>query len=447
MWHVVQLLGSSLALSCAVLSMARADDLLQVYRDAVANDAVLATARAAFNATREKLPQATAGLLPAVNASAYSQWNEADVRLRVANAQTQNRQFNSNGLTVSLTQPLFRWQNWERYKQAQLQVAAAQAEFAQSAQELIVRVAQAYFDVLAAEDDAAFLAAQRDALAEQLALAKKSFAVGKATVTDLYDAQARYDGVIARQLTAENGVEIKKRALRQITNRHPKQLAPLKAATQLNAPLPSALTDWVERAEQENLAVRAKEAAVEIARRELTQQRAGHYPTLDLIANRSVTGAGNSTATLVGSDVQSWAIGVQLAVPLFAGGGINSRVREAIAGLERARQEAESARRAAAQNASEAFLEVMSAMSRVSGFETALKSNQVALEANRKGYSVGLRINNDVLSALQELFSTRRDLAKARYDTILSSLRLKAAAGNLGEADVEEINRVALAFE
>lgn len=441
--RIARLVGLSLALF-AVLSVARADDLLQVYRDALANDAVFAAARATFNATREKLPQATAGLLPAVNASAFTQWNEADVRLRVANAQTQNRQFNSNGVTVSLSQPLLRWQNWERYKQAQLQVVAAQAEFAQSAQELIVRVAQAYFDVLAAEDDVAFLSALKDALAEQLAAAKKSFTVGKASITDLYDAQARYDGVIARQLTAQNAVEIKKRALRQITNKHPRQLAPLKASTQLNVPFPAAIEEWVERAETESLAVRAKEAAVEIARRELTQQRAGHYPTLDLVANRSITGAGNSTATLVGSDVQSWAIGVQLAVPLFAGGGIDSRVREAIAGLERARQDAESARRAAVQSASESFLGVMSGLSRVSGFETALKSNQVALEANRKGYSVGLRINNDVLSALQELFSTKRDLSQARYDTILSSLRLKAAAGSLAEADVEEINRVAL---
>src|SRR5712691_201331 len=224
---VLNLLGLSPA---AFSSVACADDLMQVYRDAIANDPVYASARAALNAGRERLPQATAGLLPTVDASTFTQWNEADIRLRETDAEILNRKYNSNGFTVSLNQPLFRWQIWEKYKQAELAIAQAEAQFAESTQQLIVRVVQAYFDVLAAQDGLAFLTAQKEALTELLAQARKSFVVGKANITDLYDAQARYDVVASQELAAKNGVEIKKRALRQITNKHPQRLTPLKAS-------------------------------------------------------------------------------------------------------------------------------------------------------------------------------------------------------------------------
>ena len=422
---------------------------MQVYRDAMANDPVYAFARAALSAGRERLPQATAGLLPTVDASTFTQWNEADIRLRVEDAEIRNRQYNSNGFTVSLNQPLFRWQIWEKYKQAELAIVQAEAQFAESTQQLIVRVVQAYFDVLAAQDELAFLAAQKEALTELLAQARKSFVVGKANITDLYDAQARYDVVASQELAAKNGVEIKKRALRQITTKYPQRLTPLKASMKLNIPLPDVVDEWVARAERDNFTVRGKEAAVEIAAREVSQQRAGHYPTLDLFANRSKSSAGNSTTTttFIGSDVFSSAIGVRLVIPIFTGGAVDSRTREAIASLEQARQDAEAARRTAAQNATQSFLDVTSGISQINGLETALKSNQMALDSNRKGYSVGLRINNDVLTALQQLFSAERDLSKARYDTIVNSLKLKAAAGILLETDIEELSRIALDHE
>jgi outer membrane protein len=438
---VFNLLGLGHALFSAG---ARAEDLLQVYRAAVLNDAVYAAARAAFAGSREKLPQARAGLLPSVNASAITQWNEAEINFRAVNAETVNRQYNSNSFVVSLNQPLFRWQNWQKYKQAELVIVQAEAEYEQSMQQLIVRVVQAYFDVLAAEDNLTFLVAQKQALTEQLGMAKKSFTVGKANVTDLYDAQARYDVVASQELAARNGVEIRKRALRQITNSDPQRLTPLKASLKLNLPSPELMEDWVARAARDNPAVRAREAAVEVAARELAHQRAGHYPTLDLVANRGRAAAGSNTTTIVGSEVNSWAVGVQLVVPIFSGGFVHSKTREAIAAREQTLQEAEAARRAAVLSATQSFLEVTGGISQIDGLEAALKSNQVALDANRRGYSVGLRINNDVLAALQQLFSTQRDLSRARYDTILSSLRLKAAAGTLREADIEEINRVTL---
>jgi outer membrane protein len=207
------------------------------------------------------------------------------------------------------------------------------------------------------------------------------------------------------------------------------------------------MEEWVARAEKENFAVRAKEAAVEIAVREAEQQRAGHYPTLGLYANRSKNSAGNSTTTFIGSDVQSRQIGVQLVIPLYAGGAVESRTRAAVASLEQARQDLETARRTAALAATQSFLDVTGGISQINALETALKSSQLALDANKKGYSVGLRIGNDVLTALQQLFSAKRDLSKARYDTIVNTLKLKVAIGNLLEADVEEINRIALDHE
>lgn len=439
------LVANLFVLGPAVFSpVAGAADLIHVYRDAIANDAVYASARAVLMVGLEKLPTAAAGLLPTINATSFTQWNEAEILQRLPKAEGFNRDFNSHGYTISLNQPLFNWQNWEQYKQSKLAIAQAEAVFADSVQQLIVRVVQAYFDVLAFQDDLAFVVAQKDALAEQLARAKKSFAAGKANVTDLYDAKARYDVIVSQEIAAQNGVESKKRALKQITNKYPDRLTPLNTSVMLHLPLPNVMEEWVARAEKESFTVRAKEAAVEIAVREVEQQRAGHFPTLGLYASRSKSSAGNSTTTFIGSDVQSRQIGVQLVIPIYAGGAVESRTRAAIASLEQARQDLESARRTAALGATQSFLDVTGGISQINALETVLKSSELALDANKKGYSVGLRIGNDVLTALQQLFSAKRDLSKARYDTMVNSLKLKMAIGNLHEADIEEINRIAI---
>jgi outer membrane protein len=431
--------------ACAAFSPAAgAADLAEVYRDAVFNDSAYASARAARAVSMEKPPTALAGLLPTVNATTFTQSNGATIRQRLPNADWFDRDFNSHGWTVSLNQPLINLPNWEQYKQAELAVVQAEAVFADSAQQLILRVVQAYFDVLAAQDDLATLGAQKEALSEQLVLAKRSFALGKATITDLYDAQSHYDLTVSQEVGAKNTVESKRRALKLITNKYPDALTPLKPSLRLNSPVPEVIEEWVARAEKQNFTVRAKEAAVEIAVREVAQQRDGHFPTLSLFANRGRTSSGNSTTTFVGSDVYSQVVGVQLTIPLYAGGSIESQTRSAIASLEQARQDLETARRTAAQGAAQAFLDETGGISQVSALETALKSSEQALDANKKGYSVGVRINNDVLTAVQQLFGARRDLSKARYDAIVNGLKLKASVGTLLEEDVEEINRVAL---
>ncbi len=425
-------------LAGALLSLnAQATDLLQVYREALANDAQFASAQAALAAGEEKSVQGRSALLPTVAVSGnYGRTNyDADV-----GGTDVNRNFNANGYTLSLSQPLYRPANWEQYQESKLSVAASEAQFAQARQDLIVRVAQAYFDVLAAEDTLESLQAQKAAITEQLAAAKRNFEVGTATITDTHEAQARYDLVIAQEIAARNDLEIKRTALEQIVGKPPGDLARLRAGVRLSAPQPAQLGPWVQSAGQQNYGVVSQQLALEIAKREITRNRAGHYPTLDLVASRSHSNQTASTLTPLGTTADTSTIGVQWAIPLFSGFAVTSKVREAIALEDKARADLETARRAATQGARQAYLGVTSGLAQVKALEAAEVSSQSSLESNKLGYQVGVRINIDVLNAQQQLYSTRRDLAKARYDTLVNGLRLKAAAGTLKEDDVRQVN-------
>jgi outer membrane protein len=323
-------------------------------------------------------------------------------------------------------------------------VAQTEAAFGQVAQDLIVRVAQAYFDVLASQDSLAFIQAQKTAISEQLAQAKRNFEVGTATITDTHEAQARFDLASSQEIAAHNDLQIRRNALQQIIGKFPERLTPLRPAAELNPPKPNAMEPWVASAEDQNLAVRIQEAALEIASREIKRARAGHYPTLNLVGSYGSNSASISTVgtVSVGTDSTSQSIGLQLAIPIYAGGGVNALQRQAIANEEKARQDLENARRSAALAVRQAFLGVTSGMAQVRALEQALVSSQSALDSNKLGYEVGVRINIDVLNAQQQLFSTKRDLAKARYETLLNGLRLKAAAGTLTEQDLEAVNRL-----
>ncbi|MGB0129894.1 MAG: TolC family outer membrane protein [Rhodocyclaceae bacterium] len=418
--------------------LAVAADLLQVYRDALSYDAQYAAARAQLDAGREKLPQGRAGLLPTVVLNANTQWNDYDFKQPFPGP----RKYNSNGYSVQLTQPLFHWQNWIQYDQGKLQAAQAETQFATATQDLILRVAQAYFDVLLAEDSLGVVGAQKTAISEQLEQAKRNFEVGTATIVDTHEAQARYDLVVAQEIAAANDLEVKRQALRQIIGKVPDSLLPLRDKVAIRPPEPKDLDQWVSAAEKDAFSVQVQQAALDIASREVDRNRAGHYPTLDLVASRNYVkqGATVTSATPSATEYDSTVLGVQLAVPLYQGGLVTSRTREAAALREKALQDLESTRRASAQNARQAYLGVTSGLAQVSALEQALVSSQSALDSNKLGYEVGVRINIDVLNAQQQLYSTRRDLSKARYDTLLAQLRLKAAAGTLGEADLVAVN-------
>ena len=436
--RVLPLMIAGCLSSTGFVGTAQGADLMAVYRDAIAYDAQYASARAALEAGREKLPQGRTGLLPTIGLAANTTWNEVDTTRRVNGAPATNTQYNSNGWIVSLSQPLFRWQNWVAYTQSELAVAQAEAQFGLAKQELIVRSAQAYFDVLLAQDTLATAKAQKVAIAEQLESAKRNFEVGTATITDTHEAQARYDLTYAQEIAADNDLTVKRQVLRSVIGKEPEGLKNLKPGAQLARPQPDDINKWVEMAESASASVQIYQALYEIAVREIEKQRAGHYPTLDLVATNGRSGAGSSATG--GYDSKSSTIGLQLAIPIFAGGGVVSKDREASALKEKAGADLENARRTAALNARQAYLGVNSGLAQVKAYEAALTSSQSALDSNKLGYEVGVRINIDVLNAQSQLFDTRQKLAKARLDTLGALLKLKAAAGSLGEDDVAAIN-------
>jgi outer membrane protein len=429
---------------CAVLlglaGGAPAADLNELYRQARESDAAYASARAAWTAAQEKVPQGRAGILPAASLSAFTQYNDREIRFRTPGTPATNSNFNSNSLTLSLTQPVYRRQNWIAYEQAKTQVIQADAQFALAAQELALRVAQAYFDVLLAQDTVAFAQAQKAAIGEQLAQAKRNFEVGTATITDQHDAQARYDLTVAQEIAALNDLEIRRRQLAQIIGRTAPVLAPLGRNVPLALPDPNRVENWVEQATAASIQVVINEAALTFARQEVERNRGGHHPTLDAFASYSDSAAGSGTQGGPGNDSTSKVVGLQLALPLYQGGATASRVREALANEEKARQDLENARRSAELAARQGFLGVTSGVAQVNALQAALVSSQSSLDSTRLGLEVGVRTQVDVLNAQQQLFSTRRDLAQARYNYILSLLRLKAAVGTLTEDDIVRVN-------
>ncbi|WP_317204690.1 TolC family outer membrane protein [Janthinobacterium sp.] len=434
-------------IASAFLSLnAQAADLIQVYQQALANDAQYASARASLAAGQERVPQGLSGLLPSAAASGsntrgYSNFSPFNVGQMVTNpiglpvlAAEQAGHSHTNTYNLTLSQPLFRWANWQQYQQSKLAQAAAEAQFAQSQQDLMTRVAQAYFDVLTAQDNLGSTQAQKVATTEQLASAKRNFEVGTQTITDTHEAQAAYDLVVAQEFAAINDLDNKRAALQTIIGESPAALAPIRTGVAISAPVPAAVEPWIASAEQQNYGVVNAQLSLESAKRDIERNRAGHYPTLDLIAN-----AGHTNTTGLGRTNNN-AIGVQWSVPLFSGFAVTSKVRESIALEDKARGDLETARRTASQGARQAYLGVNSGLAQVKALEAAEVSSKSALDSNKLGYQVGVRINIDVLNAQKQLFSTQKDLAKARYDTIMNGLRLKSAAGTLKETDLGIVN-------
>lgn len=416
---------------------AGASDLLQIYKEALVNDAQFSAARASKLAGQERSVQGRAGLLPRVNLTANANRTRSEFDPDVGSTVTSTN--NGNTMSLSLTQPLFNWGSWETYEQSKLSVISSDLQFAAAQQDLMLRVSQAYFDVLAAENTLKTLQAQKVAVAEQLASAKRNFEVGTQTITDTHEAQSQFDLITAQELAGQGDLDVKRAALRQIIGKDAGDLAKLKDGVQLTSPVPAQLNDWVTTAEKQNFVVATSQIGLEVAQREIKKNRAGHLPTLDLTATTGRNSV-NAGATTPSGYAKPTTIGLTLNVPIFAGFATDSRVRESIALEDKARNDLETARRNAAQAARQSYIGVVSGLAQIKAFEAAEISSQSALDSTKLGYQVGVRINIDVLNAQQKLSNTRQSLAKARYDSIMSGLRLKAAAGSLKEADLAEVN-------
>ena len=420
-----------LLLVLGIQAQAHGVDLLEIYHAAQSQDAVFAAARAAQQAGQEKLTQGRSLLLPSVNLNANTTYNDV-------NAPYGAKKYNSNGYVISVVQPLFREQNWATYNESELQVAMSEAQFRLAEHDVILRSAQTYFDVLIAQDTVQLTATQKSAISQQLEQAKRNFEVGTSTITDTHEAQARYDLIVAQELSATNNFEIKRRTLQQLINGEVGALNVLGNAFKLEAPDPADVQKWVADAELGNYQIILAQAAYQLAEQEVVRNRSGHLPTLDVVGNYSKnTGC---SFTICG-DTRSTSVGVQLNMPLFQGGVTQSKWREAEYNREKAKQDLENTRRNVELQTRQAYLGVVSGIAQVRALQQALKSSESLLEASKLGQEVGVRTSLDVLNAQQQLFSTRRDLYQAQYNYLVSHLRLKAAAGSLAEADMGRVNQ------
>lgn len=414
---------------------AGAQSLVEVYEAARQYDATYLAARAQAESAEFRAAQAGALRLPTVGVGASSTRTESDP------PQGPDLSGTAHQLALQARQPLFNRSNGVSIDQADKALEISRAELANAEQDLIVRVAQAYFNVLAAQDALNTARANKTAIAEQLASARRNFEVGTATITDTREAQARFDLAGAQELAAENELRTRQLALDQLVGRSGVTPQPLATPVALPTLTPADPEAWVALA-LESPNVRRAALAYEIARLETDKARAGHLPTVDLVGtlarNRNSGSLFEAQRTAGNSSTAS--VGVQLNLPLFAGFAVQNRVKETLSLEEKSRNDLEAARRSASLGTRQAYLGVQSLQAQVRALEAAEASSKLALEATQTGYRVGVRVNLDVLNAQTQLFSTQRDLARARYDVLVGSLRLRQAAGVLSPEDLGAIN-------
>ena len=435
------------AVSTAVASVlfaalpAHAQNLVDLYDSARGFDANYQSAKLQYDANLAKAEQAKAGILPTAGLSANATRNNLENTNPALIGL--NRTFNSQTAAITASQPLYRPGNLATYEQGRKQVDLAKAQFDTAAQDLIVRTSQAYFDVLAAMDTLAFVRAQKTAVAEQLASAKRNFEVGTSTITDTREAQARYDLVIAQEIAGENDLRVKKLALDTLVGKTDSQPKGLVVPAALPPLVPADVNTWVDQSVLVHPSVRLAQSNYEIADLEVKKAEAGHKPTLDLNASYNITR--NPSGSAAGANTLSnrsniGSIGLAFNLPLFAGFATQNRVVETVALKDKAQVDLEGARRTVALATRTAYFGVQSGQGQVKALEAAELSSQSALDANKLGYQVGVRINIDVLNSQSQLFQTKRDLAKARYDVLVGGLKLRQANGTLTADDLLIVN-------
>lgn len=431
----LRLLPLTLSLAAVLTGTAQAQSLVQLYEAAKGYDAAYKAAQSQYQANLAKAEQAKALLRPTAGLGATL--SESDFNHMTST--NGDARYGTRTATLSASQPLFRPANMAGYQQGMKQVGLAQAQLKAAEQDLIVRVSQAYFDVLTAQESLAFVRAQKAAVSEQLAAAKRNFEVGTSTITDTREAQARFDLVTAQEIAAENDLRVKKLALDQSVGTSNTQPVALQAGANLNASVTGDADTWVQQAVNESPSVEQTRIALEVAQLETEKAKAGHMPTLDLTASYGGTRFrnGNLTSRI---DNNTATVGLAFNLPLYAGHATQNRIQETVALEEKARNDLEGAQRTVAQATRTAFFGVQSGLGQVKALEAAEASSQSALDANKLGYQVGVRINIDVLNSQSQLFQTKRDLAKARYDVLVGQLKLRQASGTLKAEDLQNIN-------
>jgi outer membrane protein len=422
------------------LASAEAQDLLHIHELALQHDPRLREAQANRDAALEARPQSIARLLPTVAMSGRLQRNSVLSKFQASQlafiAGARNVGFWNSVASVNLTQPVYHHELWVQLAQADNQIAEAEANYAAEQQNLMLRTAQAYFDVLLAQDSLEFATAEQRAIGRQLEQAKARFEVGLIAITDVHEAQAGYDQARANAIAAANDLENAQEALREIVGEYSGDLYGLVPEVPLNSPRPDDIEEWNTQAQHNNLAIIAAENSAEVAKKNIDLQFAGHLPSIDLVGAAGFT----DTNRPRGIPTEYQQIGMEVNVPLFAGGGVNSQVRQARHQFEAAQERLDTQRRAVRRQVKNAFRGIHTAIGQVRALQAAVVSSQSAVEATEAGFEVGTRTMVDVLAEQRNLFRTLRDYARTRYDYIVNSLSLKQAASALQVEDLALIN-------
>lgn len=429
---------SSMLLSVSAYSA----DLLEIYHQAQTSDPTFMAARYALEAAKQKIPQARAGLLPAL--SIVGTDSLTSMQITYTGTPTIHTNVNAWSWSLQLTQPLIRMQSIYAYQESKSQVDAAQAQFDQDRQDLILRVSKAYFDVLVALESIIVADAQINTMKEQWVQTKRKYEIGAGPITDMYEAKTKLEQARMQLIQTQNDLDDKQTELERLTGSPIPNLAALRPGTPLPEPFPQTSKPWITQAENDNPTVRQQRMALAAAENEIARNRAMYLPSLDFIASY---GSGNYLMNSLISSFNylaqntSTEIGVQLTIPLLDGGMINSKTQEARANYNKTQAQLEKAQRKAVADAKHAFTGIMNDLAQIVALNSAIESGISSVKGNQAGYQVGTRINSDVLGAEQQLYTSRRDLIKTKYDALLQGLKLKAAAGILEESDVVMINK------
>ncbi|MCX7099935.1 MAG: TolC family outer membrane protein [Methylobacter sp.] len=427
--------------------LAEAGDLISVYRQAVQEDPQLERAREALGAIQETQVQASAALfLPEAMATANVNRDAQSVRLGGTSAlgDSGRSNFMYGGYTLTLTQPILHVDRFIAWQQADSRIAQAEAEFAVAEIALLLRVTERYFEVLAAANNVQFANAQQDTLARGLKETRQRQAVGYLAMTDVQEAQAGFDRAVADAVEAEHQLRDAKEGLQEVTGNHYDQLASLRDDIQLIPPDPVDEQRWVNQALTQNLGLLVIEQTVKIAKASIDIQQAGHLPTLDATGSRSFTTSGGRFGT---ADIEDTVVGLALNVPLYQGGRVNSKIREAEHRYREAQAKLKQEQRTVHRAASKAYLGVVAGVSRVKALQQTVNSSQTGLAATQAGFRAGRRTALDVIVAERELLRAQKDYARARYDYVLDTLRLKQSVGTLSPEDLQQVNSWLTAVE
>jgi outer membrane protein len=440
------------SLLAAETQQAKQQSLLDIYHQALAHDPTLASALSANKAAQEIIEQGKALYRPVVNFNAGANTQSQDYAFTGAarpnpstpliilqNQQSGVEKFEQRRYAIEARQPIFRKDNLVQMDQSKTQVSLADKQYHLSQQNLILRTTQTYFDVLIAQDRIDLIGAQKIAILSQLDQAKATFEVGTATITDVNEAQARYDLIIAQEIAAINEYEIAKRAVEAITGEIPAKLATAKSDIQVTT-LAQSMQDWQQVAVENNLNIQVQQDALKLAEQDVERANAGHLPTLDAVASYTDSYA-NGGINTDSSRTKNAVLGLELQIPLYQGGAISSRARQAVLNKQKAQDDIEIARRSTDLETQRAYLNLNTTIAQVKALEQALVSSQSQLDSTKLGYEVGVRTSVDVLNAQQQLFSAKRDLLQARYNYLVNIIRLKAASGLVAEVDLQDINQ------